>query len=88
VPQSKRARLDPASPTKFKAQLVVDLGFDDKMSEKEVISLSSQLAYTYSANKKALCPFDRLIYTSLDGKTLNRLESVGDAGYKRWTGVE
>jgi len=53
-----------------------------------VISLSSQLAYTYSANKKAPCPFEHLLCTSLDGKTLTRLERIGDAGYKRWTGVE
>jgi tRNA (guanine9-N1)-methyltransferase len=53
-----------------------------------VISLSSQLAYTYSANRKAPCPFEHLLYTSLDGKTLTRLESLGDAGYKRWAGVE
>ena len=53
-----------------------------------MVSLSSQLAYTYSANKKAPCPFEHLLYTSLDGKTLARLESLGDAGYKRWTGVE
>lgn len=107
VPQSKRVKLDPSSQTKFGARLVIDLGFDDKMTEKvrvqlglppcrrffnlrtqEVISLSSQLAYTYSANRKAQCPFEHLLYTSLDGKTLTRLESVGDAGYKRWTGVE
>ena len=55
---------------------------------QEVISLSSQLAYTYSANRKTLCPFEHLLCTSLDGKTLTRLESIGDAGYKRWTGVE
>lgn len=55
---------------------------------QEVISLSSQLAYTYSANKKAPCPFEHLLCTSLDGKTLTRLESIGDAGYRRWTGVE
>lgn len=53
-----------------------------------MISLSSQLAYTYSANRKAPHPFQHLICTSLAGKTLNRLESVGDAGYKRWTDVE
>jgi len=55
---------------------------------KEVVSLSSQLAYTYSANRKAPCPFEHLLCTSLDGKTLTRLEGLGDAGYKRWTGVE
>lgn len=48
------------------------------------MSLCSQLAYTYSANRQASFPFS-LIYTSLNGRTLNRLESMGDASYKRWT---
>jgi len=33
-PKSKRAKLDPSSQTKFGARLVIDLGFDDKMTEK------------------------------------------------------
>ena len=47
------------------------------------MSLCSQLAYTYSANRQASFPFS-LIYTSLNGQTFDRLESMGDAGYKRW----
>lgn len=106
VPRPKRVKPDPSSQAKFGARLVIDLGFDSKMTEKvcaqlrlphvavlylhkkEVVSLSSQLAYTYSVNRKAPCPFEHLLYTSLDGKTLTRLESLGDAGYKRWSGVE
>ena len=34
VPRLKRAKLDPNSQTKFGARLVIDLGFDDKMTEK------------------------------------------------------
>ena len=34
APQSKRAKLDPSSQIKFGARLVIDLGFDDKMTEK------------------------------------------------------
>jgi tRNA (guanine9-N1)-methyltransferase len=34
VPQPKRVKLDLSSQTKFGASLVVDLGFDDKMTEK------------------------------------------------------
>ncbi|RXW25397.1 hypothetical protein EST38_g457 [Candolleomyces aberdarensis] len=56
-------------------------------SLQEIKSLSSQLAYTYSANRNASFPFD-LLFTSLDGQTLARLESLGDAGYKRWTSTE
>ena len=51
------------------------------------MSLCSQLAYTYSANRQASFPFS-LIYTSLNGRTFDRLESMGDAGYKRWTNTK
>lgn len=34
VPRSKRVKLDPSSQIKFGARLVIDLGFDDKMTEK------------------------------------------------------
>ncbi|KAG6868748.1 hypothetical protein C0993_011017 [Termitomyces sp. T159_Od127] len=71
----------------FGGRVVVDLGFDDKMNEKEIKSLCSQLAYTYSANRNAAYPFS-LLYTSLDGRTFTRLEGTNDAGYKRWTNTE
>ena len=29
-----------------------------------------------------------MIYTSLNGRTFDRLESMGDAGYKRWTNAK
>lgn len=67
----------------FGGRAVVDLGFDDMMSEKEIKSLCSQLAYTHSANRQASFPFS-LVFTSLNGRTFNRLEAIGEAGYKRW----
>ncbi|KAF9478402.1 hypothetical protein BDN70DRAFT_880005 [Pholiota conissans] len=67
----------------FGGRVVVDLGFDGMMNDKEIISLCSQLAYTHSANRNASFPFS-LIFTSLDGRTHKRLESLGDASYKRW----
>ncbi|KAF5387952.1 hypothetical protein D9615_000665 [Tricholomella constricta] len=79
--QRKRPRIH------FGGKVVVDLGFDDMMNEKEIISLCSQLAYTYSANRNAAHPFS-LIYTSLNGRTHARLEDMNDAGYKRWTNTE
>ncbi|KAF9266264.1 hypothetical protein L218DRAFT_971618 [Marasmius fiardii PR-910] len=68
-------------------KVVVDLGFDDKMSEKEVSSLTSQLAYTYSENRNASFPFS-IIYTSLNGRTYDRLEAMSEAAYKRWSQTE
>ncbi|KAF7352372.1 SAM-dependent MTase TRM10-type domain-containing protein [Mycena venus] len=82
-PKPKKRRVGPP----FGGRVVVDLGFDEKMTEKEVQSLCSQLGYTYSANRQAGNPF-ALIFTSLNGKSLDRLESLGEASYKRWTNTE
>ncbi|KAJ7246576.1 guanine-1-methyltransferase-domain-containing protein [Mycena haematopus] len=82
-PKPKKRRIRPP----FGGKVVVDLGFDAKMTEKEVQSLCSQLGYTYSANRQAGYPF-ALYFTSLDGKSLARLDSLGDASYKRWTNAE
>jgi len=49
--------------------------------------LCSQLAYTYSVNRRASYPFT-LMFTSLDGHTYERLEAIGDASYKRWSSTE
>lgn len=71
----------------FGGTVVVDLGFDDMMNDKEIKSLCSQLAYTYSANRNAGFPFS-LICTSLNGQTYQRLEGLGDASYKRWSNTK
>ncbi|EIN10945.1 hypothetical protein PUNSTDRAFT_51512 [Punctularia strigosozonata HHB-11173 SS5] len=83
----KKARLfGPKQP--FGARVVVDLGFDDKMTEKEIVSLISQLGYTYSANRRATRPFSRLLFTSLNGRTKEKMDATSNAGYSRWKGTE
>ncbi|KAJ7118589.1 guanine-1-methyltransferase-domain-containing protein [Mycena crocata] len=82
-PKPKKRRVGPP----FGGKVVVDLGFDEKMTEKEVFSLCSQLAYTYSANRNAGNHFS-LLFTSLNGKSLTRLESMNDSGYTRWDNTE
>ncbi|KAH9006863.1 guanine-1-methyltransferase-domain-containing protein [Lactarius hatsudake] len=72
----------------FAARVVLDLGFDDRMNDKEITSLCSQLAYVYSTNRRSPNPFRSLLFTSLSGRTLSRLEKLNDAGYKRWAGTE
>jgi len=83
----KRAKMNqPKIP--FAARVVLDLGFDDKMNDREVTSLCSQLAYVYSVNRRSPNPFRSLLFTSLNGRTLSRLEKENDAAYKRWEGTE
>ncbi|KAG2156368.1 guanine-1-methyltransferase-domain-containing protein [Suillus clintonianus] len=84
----KRRKMGGLDQTSFAAQVVIDLGFDDMMTDKEVTSLTSQLAYTYSANRRSPTPFTSLLFTSLNGRTKARLDAINDAGHKRWTNTE
>ncbi|KAI6100218.1 guanine-1-methyltransferase-domain-containing protein [Pisolithus sp. B1] len=72
----------------FNARLVIDLGFDELMTDKEINSLTSQLAYTYSANRRASHAFSSLLFTSVNGRTKQRLDAMNDAGYRRWSNTE
>jgi tRNA (guanine9-N1)-methyltransferase len=104
--RQKRAKVNRAKEP-FAARVVLDLGFDDKMSDKvrgslcalqhlatvfrspqEITSLCSQIAYVYSVNRRSSNPFRSLLFTSLNGRTLSRLEKLNNAGYKRWAGTE
>lgn len=84
----KRRKMRGFDQTSFAAQVVIDLDFDDMMTDKEVTSLTSQLAYTYSANRRSSTPFTSLLFTSLNGRTKARLDAINDAGYKRWTNTK
>ncbi|KAI6034942.1 guanine-1-methyltransferase-domain-containing protein [Pisolithus orientalis] len=72
----------------FNARLVIDLGFDELMTDKEINSLTSQLAYTYSTNRRAPHAFSSLLFTSINGRTKERLDAMNDAGYRRWSNTE
>ena len=50
--------------------------------------MCSQLGYVYSANRRSTCPFSSVLFTSVNGRTLTRMESMNNAAYRRWTGTE
>ncbi|KDN40845.1 hypothetical protein RSAG8_07863, partial [Rhizoctonia solani AG-8 WAC10335] len=72
----------------FNARIVIDLGFDEKMTEKEVGSLCSQLAYTYAAHRRTRTPFSSLLFTGLNGRSRKQLDETNDASYRRWKYTE
>ncbi|CAO1629948.1 unnamed protein product [Jaminaea pallidilutea] len=45
----------------FPANIVLDSGFDELMTEKEIASIGSQLSFTYSSNRNSLAPFENLV---------------------------
>ncbi|KZV70293.1 hypothetical protein PENSPDRAFT_651683 [Peniophora sp. CONT] len=84
----KRAKASAGPKTPFDARVLIDLGFDEMMSEKEVGSLISQLSYSYSVNRRAQTPFTSILFTSLNGRTKARMDEMNDSGYSRWTSTE
>ncbi|GAA99567.1 uncharacterized protein L969DRAFT_102914 [Mixia osmundae IAM 14324] len=83
-------RKPPAEPKEpqelFDCGLIIDCSFDDKMLDKEILSMERQLSHSYSANRNTTRPM-HLVLTTLKGRLLDRLESLNDGAYKRWKGV-
>ncbi|CEL59470.1 tRNA (guanine(9)-N1)-methyltransferase OS=Cryptococcus neoformans var, neoformans serotype D (strain JEC21 / ATCC MYA-565) GN=TRM10 PE=3 SV=1 [Rhizoctonia solani AG-1 IB] len=72
----------------FNARIVIDLSFDEKMTEKEVGSLCSQLSYTYASHRRTRTPFSNLLFTKLSGRSRKQLDDTNDASYRRWKHTE
>ena len=76
----------PRRPTRLPITFILDCGFDDLMSEKERISLASQLTRVYSDNSRA--PFQaHLVVTSWGGALKHRFDTVLDKHYENWRDV-
>ena len=78
--QEKRSRLQQAVLTG--QRIIVDLGFDDLMTDIELKSLAQQLIYSYSANTKSQAPC-HLIFTDFQGRSAELL-STQSVGHTQW----
>ncbi|KNZ43754.1 hypothetical protein VP01_98g2 [Puccinia sorghi] len=67
--RKKQKKLEPGQEPKtrnheaaivFPAIIALDCRFDDKMSDKEIVSLDRQIAHSYSINRKAPVQFEQL----------------------------
>ncbi|CEQ38571.1 SPOSA6832_00015, partial [Sporobolomyces salmonicolor] len=84
-PDPKKAKQGKKKLGPHGARVVIDVGFDELMSDKEVKSMVSQLAYCYSANRSASQPFPLLI-SSFNGRLKGMFDKRDD--FKSWKGVE
>ena len=72
--------------TRLPITLVIDCGFDDLMTEREMISLGSQLTRSYSDNYKALFQA-HLFVSSWGGQLRERFNTVLEKHHENWRGV-
>ncbi|MCJ1362246.1 tRNA (guanine(9)-N(1))-methyltransferase [Acarospora aff. strigata] len=73
--------------TQLPITFVFDCGFDDLMSDKERISLASQLTRCYSDNHRA--PYRaHMVISSFNGKLRDRFEGLLANHHQSWRGVK
>ncbi|KAL8283704.1 hypothetical protein RQP46_005499 [Phenoliferia psychrophenolica] len=71
----------------YGARIVVDMGFDEKMTDKEIKSMGSQLGFCYAANRSSPTPVPFLV-TSLNGRLKHRMDTVTHKAHESWREVE
>ena len=64
--------------------IVIDCSYQDKLTEKELISLKQQIMYSYSANKKVEEP-SRIYITSCNGRLAEEMSTI--CGHDTWPGI-
>lgn len=65
--------------------IVIDLGFDNLMTDNEITSMGSQLTYVYAANRTAKRPVATVLHTSFSPDTSPRLwDKMAKSQWQRW----
>ncbi|TGZ84078.1 hypothetical protein EX30DRAFT_296826, partial [Ascodesmis nigricans] len=66
--------------------LILDCGFDELMTENEIVSMASQLTRCYADNRKAERQF-KIEVTSFGGRLKQRFEGPLNKTHKHWKGI-
>ncbi|KAI9779973.1 MAG: tRNA (guanine(9)-N(1))-methyltransferase [Peltula sp. TS41687] len=74
-------------PTQLPITFILDCSFDELMTEKEKVSLATQLARCYSGNRNA-AHRAHLIVSSFGGGLKHRFETVLNNHHRGWKGVK
>jgi tRNA (guanine9-N1)-methyltransferase len=86
VPAISPDKLHPKRPILVPVTLIIDCDFNDLMTDKELISLGSQLTRSYSDNK-ANQYRSHMVMSSWGGKLQTRFETVLANHHLNWKGV-
>jgi tRNA (guanine9-N1)-methyltransferase len=84
VPSRKEREQENLDKIKKGIILIIDCGFEDLMNERDLISLTRQIAFSYSENRKAESPFDYILY-DVDEKLWEKLKINS---FEKWRGVK
>ncbi|RSH92661.1 tRNA (guanine(9)-N(1))-methyltransferase [Saitozyma podzolica] len=69
----------------WKGGVIIDLGFDELMTDQEISSMASQLAFQYSTNRSAKIPISSVVHTSASSEASPRLwDRLAKSGCERW----
>ncbi|XP_052070726.1 uncharacterized protein LOC127709299 [Mytilus californianus] len=80
-PTRKMLKLNSMEKSSCKVKVVLDCSFDEYMNDKDIMKLTKQVGFCYSANRRAENPLQFYV-CGLHGHMQQRLESIGD--YKNW----
>lgn len=80
-PTRKMLKLNSMEKSACKVKVVLDCSFDRYMGNRDIMKLTKQVGFCYSANRRAPNPLQFYV-CGLHGQMKERLESIGD--YKNW----
>lgn len=83
----KRARRQSAKGTDsaWPGAVVIDCAFDELMTEQEISSMNSQLAYVYSINRTSKVPFGAVLHTGFGpGRSPRLFDKMAKNAWHRW----
>ncbi|POS87710.1 hypothetical protein EPUL_000648 [Erysiphe pulchra] len=85
--RGKKTKYSSLKPKQTPIGIILDVDFNELMTEKEIISLGCQLTRCYSLNKSA--PYRvHLVVSSWGGVLKSRFENVLSSTHLHWTGVK
>ncbi|KAJ9100986.1 hypothetical protein QFC19_005382 [Naganishia cerealis] len=72
----------------WKGGIIVDCGFDELMTDQEIVSMTNQLYFVHALNRMSSKPFRHCVFTGVNGRMKERLENKLHGEYKKFSRME